>query len=96
MATQHKPPQDFHPDPCPDIPLTPVTSKQVKAIGYCPTTKRLRVQFVHGGGHDYVYPGVTADQHQALLKAESIGNHFNTHIKHLKFDKHRAPEKAPA
>lgn len=95
MAKERPAPQDFHPDPCPDIALTPVTSKQVKAIGFCPQ-RGLRVQFVHGGGHDYVYPGVTAEQHQALLKAESIGNHFNTHIKHLKFTKHRAPEKATA
>lgn len=92
-------PAGFTKGPRPDIPLTPVKSSQVKAIGYDPLTKRLACQFAHGAGHLYVYPNVEPKTHADFMAAESIGKFFGQHIKSLPFEKYEAPkaeETAPA
>lgn len=92
-------PAGFSKGPRPDIPLTPVESSQVKAIGYDPLTKRLACQFVHGAGHLYVYPDVEPKVHAEFMASKSIGKFFGQHIKSLPFEKYRAldeEEKAAA
>jgi len=59
---------------------TPVTSQQIKSIGYDPTTATLEVEFTNGAV--YQYSAVPAHIHQELMEAESIGKYFNQHIKY--------------
>lgn len=75
----------------PTIALTPVTSSQVKAIGYDAATKTLAVQFARGAGAIYHYPNVEQATFEAFVGAESIGTFFGKHIKPLAFEKF-APE----
>lgn len=58
--------------------MIPVKSSNVQAIGYDATTKTLTVHF-HNGGR-YTFADVPAHEHAALMKAESIGRHFNKNI----------------
>lgn len=58
---------------------TPVTSSSIAAIGHDPATNVLEVQFKNGGV--YAYEGVTADHFDALMKAPSLGKHFQTHVR---------------
>ena len=73
------------------IAMTPVSSNQVKAIGYDPAAKILAVTFTRGAGAIYHYPNVEPEQHAAFVGAESIGKHFGAHIQRLPFDKFPAP-----
>lgn len=61
----------------------PVSSSNLKSVGYDPKTKTLEVEFVGGGVHTYhdVPPGHHAD----LMKAKSPGSHFHKHIRAGKF-----------
>ncbi len=59
--------------------LHPVTSSNIAAIGHNPATNELHVQFKTGATH--IYSGVTAEQHEAMRDAESVGKHFHAHIK---------------
>lgn len=54
-----------------------VKSSQIEAIGH--EGKTLGVKFK--GGSEYHYFNVSAAQHGALMKAESIGSHFGKFIK---------------
>lgn len=65
------------------IPLQPVTSSQIQAIGYDDATKTLAVQFhgKAGPGSTYHYADVPAQKFEELKKAESIGKYFGAHIK---------------
>jgi hypothetical protein len=69
------------------IPVTPVTSSQVAGIGYDPESKTLAVQFhprksaPDEPGAIYHYSGVEREAHDALINAESIGKHFDQHVK---------------
>lgn len=78
----------------PFIALEPVTSNQVKAIGYDPTTKTLAVVFTRGLGNVYHYPDVEADTYNAFRGAESIGTYFGKHIAKLPSMKF-SPDPAP-
>ncbi len=89
-------PQAFSDEPYVHIPMTDVTSSQVKAIGHCPETNTLAVQFKHGGGHIYHYGNVTPEQHLAFVNADSIGYHFGKHFKTAPFKKFPAPAKVEA
>lgn len=75
----------------PDIPLTPVKSNQVAAVGYDPLTKTLAVTFTRGPGTIYQYPNVEPKVHAEFMAAESIGRYFGAHIKALPFKKYPAP-----
>ena len=59
--------------------LVPVKSSNVEAIGHDPNANELTVKYKSGGV--YVYHGVTAEQHAALMAAPSIGGHLHKHIK---------------
>ncbi|MDQ0082887.1 hypothetical protein J2W35_003246 [Variovorax boronicumulans] len=73
------------------IPMTPVESNQVAAIGYSAERKTLQVTFTRGPGHIYQYPNVEPQLHADFMAAESKGNFFGKHIKPLAFDKFPAP-----
>lgn len=92
MAKNFPVPAGFSKGPRPNIPMTPVSSSQLKAIGYDPATKALACQFVHGPGHLYVYPNVEPKVHAEFMAAKSIGKFFGQHIKDLPFEKYRAVE----
>lgn len=57
----------------------PVESSNIRSIGHDPVTKTLEVEFLNG--NVYQYHDVDADKHSALMKADSVGGHFNAHIK---------------
>lgn len=92
MPKTYTPPAPFN-DPAErlEIPLTPVESGQVKAIGYDSATKTLAVTFTRGPGTEYQYPNVEPDLHAAFISAESIGTFFGNHIKPLSFKKFEPP-----
>jgi hypothetical protein len=59
--------------------VTPVKSDSIAAIGHDAASRVLSVKFK--SGETYSFKGVSADQHAALLGAESKGSHFQTHIR---------------
>ena len=65
------------------IPLTPVKSSQLAAIGHDPATETLAIQFLQKGkpGNVYHYRNFTAAEYSAFASAESAGAHFGKHIK---------------
>lgn len=65
------------------ITLQPVQSSQIAAIGHCPATETLAVQFFRKGAPAdvYHYASVTATEYAAFAGAQSIGAHFGKHIK---------------
>lgn len=69
------------------IPMTPVVSNQIAAIGYDAATSTLAVTFTRGAGAIYHYPGVSRETYDAFMAAESKGTFFGQHIKNLPFDK---------
>lgn len=94
MNKPYAAPADYTEEPYTAIPMTPVESNQVKAIGYDVETKTLAVTFTRGAGAVYHYPGVSPEQHAAFVSAESIGKHFGAHIQGLPFKKFAPPEVA--
>ena len=58
---------------------TPVSSTNIKAVGYDAASKTLAIEF--HSGKVYHYSDVEPEKHQALLAAPSIGKHFGAHIK---------------
>lgn len=87
MPREHTAPADFTEKPYTHIPMTPVESNQVGAVGYDSTTKTLAVTFARGAGAIYHYPGVAQETFDAFMAAESKGKFFGEHIKTLPFDK---------
>ncbi|MEJ7685666.1 MAG: KTSC domain-containing protein [Variovorax sp.] len=73
------------------IPMTPVESNQVGAVGYDAPRRTLAVTFARGAGAVYHYPDVEPEVHVAFMAAESKGKYFGEHIKQLPFQKFRAP-----
>lgn len=59
--------------------MTPVKSDSIAAVKHDPASRSLTVQFKNGGV--YRYAGVSADQHAALMRADSIGTHFHSVIR---------------
>lgn len=59
----------------------PVTSSNIKSIGYDSAGKLLEVEFMNGGV--YVYKDVPPEEHQALMAAKSVGAHLASKIKGL-------------
>ena len=58
---------------------TPVSSTQLTSVGYEAATFTLEVEFRKGGVYQYL--GVSAEIHQQLMTAASIGTFFNTVIR---------------
>lgn len=61
------------------IKMQDVDSSNIQAVGHDPQSNTLSVQFRSGA--IYHYPGVTAEQHQAFLGADSLGSHFHKHFR---------------
>lgn len=64
----------------PDIKLIPVTSSQIKAIGYDVDARTLAIEFNSGGL--YHYANFTHEDWIQLKEAESKGKHFYKYIKY--------------
>lgn len=56
---------------------TPVTSSNIRAIGYEPET--LEVEFNNGSVYQYL--GVPVNEHESIMNADSKGKYFNANIK---------------
>ena len=71
------------------IDRQPVSSSNIKSIGYHGDSKTLAVEFAGGGGV-YHYDGVSKEDYDELMAAKSIGSHFHKSIrgiyKHSKQD----------
>lgn len=59
--------------------LNPVKSSMIKAIGYDNIQNILQVQF--SGGASRIYQGITPEEYETLITAESVGKHYNQFIK---------------
>lgn len=64
------------------IPLTPVKSSKLVAIGHDAASQTLAVQFFAKGepGNVYHYSSFSAEEYAAFAGAESVGKHFIAHI----------------
>ncbi len=58
---------------------TPVSSSNLRSIGYSSETQTLEVEFLNGGL--YSYSGVPASVHAGLMSASSHGSYFDAKIK---------------
>lgn len=56
-----------------------VSSSAIIAIGYDPSTRRMKIQFVEG--HTYDFCGVPESVFSGLLRASSKGTYYNDHIR---------------
>ena len=63
------------------IPLSPVTSSQIAAIGHDPASNTLAIQFKSGKAPVYHYANVDAELFEQFRTADSIGSFFYKHIK---------------
>lgn len=57
----------------------PVSSSNLRSVGYDPITQTLEVEFLNGGL--YRYSGVPASVYSGLMSAASHGSYFDTHVK---------------
>jgi hypothetical protein len=64
------------------IKLHAVKSGQIRGVGYDPESRTLAVEF--HSGRLYHYDDVSEEERVALIRAESIGKHFNQHIRGAK------------
>ena len=96
MAKPFSAPAPYCDDAYTPIPMKPVTTNQVAAIGYDGETKTLAVTFTRGTGAIYHYPDVEPELYAEFIGAESIGSFFGQHIKQRPFKKFRAPEEVAA
>lgn len=65
------------------IVLMPVTSNQIRSLGYCHETRTLAVTFTRGAGNVYEYPEVAPQTACGFFMADSLGKHFGEHIAKL-------------
>lgn len=61
------------------MPRERVNSSSIASVGYAADQRLLDVEFVKGSV--YRYFDVPSDAHGALMAAESLGAHFNRHIR---------------
>jgi hypothetical protein len=61
------------------MPLRDVESSMIRQVGYDPKREALVVRF--NTGKKYAYNDVPASQYEQLLRAESVGKHFNERIR---------------
>jgi hypothetical protein len=57
----------------------PVSSSCLKSVGHDAQRRVLELEFTNQGLYQYL--NVPAEEHQALLDAESLGTYFNEEIK---------------
>lgn len=60
---------------------TPVSSSNLRAVGYDAASRMLEIEF-HTGGL-YRYSGVSEATHRALMTAASHGSYFAANIKNV-------------
>jgi hypothetical protein len=58
---------------------TPVSSSNIRSIGYDPDSSTLEIEF--NDGTVYQYAGVPQDEFEGLMGAGSHGTYFNANIK---------------
>lgn len=58
---------------------TPVTSSNLRSVGYDPGTETLEIEFHDGGIYQYFH--VPSGIHNALMNASSHGKYFAANIK---------------
>lgn len=59
--------------------MVPVSSSNLKAVGYEAATSTLRIVFLNGGIYEYF--GVPPSVHAGLMSASSHGSYFDAQIK---------------
>ena len=57
----------------------PVSSSNIRSVGYEPETRILEVEF--HGGRSYQYSGVPEGVYRGLMLADSKGSYFHKHIR---------------
>jgi Leucine-rich repeat (LRR) protein len=62
-----------------NIPMVPVESSNIEAVGYDSESQTLRVTFNNQKSYDYL--GVSEKLHLGLLDSKSKGSYFHTHIR---------------
>lgn len=62
-----------------DMDMKPVNSSAIEAVGYDPSTRRMRIRFA--GGNEYDFCGVPRSVYEALMSASSKGIFYNDHIR---------------
>lgn len=83
-------PAGFSTVPYDHIPLLPVNSRQLKAVGYDARRHILAAQFLHGAQAVYHYPNVTPELYAAFVVSDSKGTFFGQYLKALPFEKYPA------
>jgi hypothetical protein len=58
---------------------TPVSSSNLRSVGYDAEARMLEVEFLNGGL--YRYSGVPASVHAGLMSASSLGTYFDRYVK---------------
>lgn len=67
----------------PPIAMQPVTSNQIRSLGYDHDSRTLAVAFTRGAQNVYHYPEVAPETACGFFMAESLGRHFGEHIAKL-------------
>ena len=61
------------------IERLPVSSSNIKSVGWDPTDKTLAVEFADGS--IYHYSDVEKDVHEGLVSAKSVGSYLHKNVK---------------
>jgi hypothetical protein len=61
-----------------DPQMIPVSSSNIKAVGYDAPAKALHIDFNSGS---YIHAGVPSEIHSGLMSAESKGKYYHANIK---------------
>lgn len=61
------------------IPMVGVNSSNIKELGHDAKTNTMQVNFHNGA--EFQYHPVTEEFYKELLSADSVGAHFNKHVK---------------
>jgi hypothetical protein len=59
--------------------MVPVHSSALRAVGYDPTSCRMKITFLQGDTYDFC--GVPANVYECLMSAHSKGVYYNDHIR---------------
>jgi hypothetical protein len=57
----------------------PVSSSNLRSVGYDPSTATLEIEFNSGGV--YQYSGVPVHVYDSLMNSGSLGRYFSSHIR---------------
>jgi prephenate dehydrogenase len=63
-----------------DVEMVPVSSSNIKSIGYNAPDRTLYIEFL--SGKKWKYADVSPQKHAALMATSSHGKHFVHHIRH--------------